>query len=227
MTKLFNVNGTDITISRGDTGALRIGANVKRKDTGADYTFGERDRALFSIKNSRGELKRQKAYPMVNNAFIVVFTNQDTENLDSGAYTWDVRYIINPYYEGMAPGLEPGESWVEYSQLTFPIYAGQKCIHNYICYYANQNILTAEAWTEAHWTEFWPDYGDLSFPVAAGTRCKHSGTYYIANQQIASSEEWTSAHWNHADYRTPVDGDQVITPNLPMSMNMLTVVGEI
>ena len=225
---MFKVEGTNIIVSRGDTGALRLRANVTRLDTGTAYTFGERDRALFSIKTGQGQLVREKAYPMTNNVFIVVFTNQDTEDLPAGSnYSWDVRYIINPHYEGMAPGLEPGESWVEYSQLTFPIYAGQKCVHGYVCYYANQNILTAEAWTEAHWTEFWPDYGDLSFPVASGTRCMHSGTYYIAKQNIATSEDWTPSHWFFADYRKPVDGDQVITPKTPMNMNLLTVVGEV
>lgn len=128
---MFRVEGTNIIISRGDTGALRIHANATRQDTGTPYTFGERDRAVFSIKDNKGELKRQKAYTLTNNAFIVVFTNQDTENLTAGnGYTWDVRYAINAYFDD-----------------------------------------------EAH-------------------------------QHV-------------------VDGDQVITPNTPMSMNLLTVVGEI
>ena len=177
---MFSVEGTNITISRGDTGAIRFHANVTRLDTGEAYTFGERDRALFSIKDATGTLKRQKAYPMVNNAFIVVFTNQDTENLTAGAgYTWDIRYAINPYYEDDPP-------------------AGT-----------------------------WTPYDELTFPVAKDTKCMHGGTYYIAKQDISTSEEWTQGHWAYADYRKPVDGDQVITPNTPMSMNMLTVVGEI
>lgn len=176
---MFSVEETNITISRGDTGAVRMHANVTRRDTGAAYTFGERDRAVFSIKNGQGALVRQKAYPMVNNAFIVVFTNQDTENLNPGGYTWDIRYVINPYYDTDPP-------------------AGT-----------------------------WTDYDELQFPVAKDTKCMHGGTYYIAKQDISTSEEWTSAHWMCTDFRKPVDGDQVITPKLPMNMNMLTVVGEI
>lgn len=223
MIKLFLVNGTDITISRGDTGAVRINANATRADLHTPYTFGERDRAVFSIKDSAGTLKRQKAYPLVNNAFISVFTNQDTENVGAGGYTWDVRYVINPYYDKEVPG----GPWTPYENLTFPLAEGTPCEHSGTMYYAKQAIQTAENWTASHWKEAWPPYSSLTFPVAAGTQCSHGGTYYTAKQAIQTSEEWTSSHWSFADHRVPIDGDQVITPNTPMGMNMLTVVGEI
>lgn len=176
---MFEVDGTNITLSRGDTGAIRFHAKVKRRDTGADYTFGERDRAVFTIKSNSGQLVKQRSYPMEDNWFTVVFFNQDTDTFAPGGYTWDVRYVINPFYADDPP-------------------AGT-----------------------------WPDYSDLTFPVALGDKCMHEGTYYTANQAIASSEEWTPAHWNFADYRIPVDGDQVVTPNTPMNMQLLTVVGDI
>lgn len=176
---MFNVDGTNITLSRGDTGALRLTANATRRDTGAAYTFGERDRAVFSIKAGNGQLVKQKSYPLVENKFTVIFMNQDTDNLNPGGYSWDVRYVINPYYD-----TDPPEGT-------------------------------------------WPNYADLTFPVTSGTKCMHEGTYYMSNQAISTSEDWTPAHWNFMDYRIPVDGDQVITPNTPMSMNLLTVVGEI
>lgn len=176
---MFEVDGTNITLSRGDTGAVKFHAAAKRRDTGADYTFGERDRAVFTIKSTSGQMVKQRAYPMDANWFTVVFYNQDTDTLNPGGYSWDVRYVINPYYADDPP-------------------AGE-----------------------------WPDYGDLTFPVTAGTQCMHEGTYYTANQAIATSEEWTAAHWDFADFRIPVDGDQVITPNTPMNMQLLTVVGDI
>ena len=49
----------------------------------------------------------------------------------------------------------------------------------------------------------------------------------MSTQVISTSEDWTPAHWMAMDYRIPVDGDQVVTPNLPMNMNLLTVVGDI
>ena len=110
----------EIRLSRGDTGAIIIAVE--------GHDFGEDDRALFSIKSGNGQVVKQKAYAIVNNQFMVTFYNADTDTLAPGGYTWDVRYVIHPYYN---------------------------------------------------------DSGDI------------------------------------------VDGDQVITPNLPMTCNLLTVVGEI
>lgn len=221
--KMFNVEGTTITMSVGDTGALKITANVTRRDTGGAYTFGERDRALFSIKMGDGKIVKQKSYQMTDNVFTVVFFNSDTDQLGAGSFMWDVRYIINPYYDTEMP-MGP---WPAYDTLVFPIAEGQKCLHDDVCYIANQDIDEEEEWTAAHWDEAWTDYSDLTFPVAAGTFAEHEGTYYIANQDISSSEDWTASHWQCVDNRIPSDGDQVITPNTPMSMNMLTIVGEI
>ena len=176
---MFNVTNNEIILSRGDTGALEVEADATRADTGEAYTFGERDRGVFSIKNSAGTIVKQKAYPIVNNMFTVIFLNSDTDKLPVGGYSWDVRYVINPYYDDAPP------------------------------------------------SGTWTDYGDLSFPIAKGDHCMHEGTYYVANQAITNSETWTPAHWDFVDYRIPVDGDQVITPENPMAMNLLTVVGDI
>lgn len=94
---MFNVDGYNITLSRGDTGAMRVSATATLG--GSPFTFGEDDRALFSIKNATGEIVKEVASPMENNEFMVYFFNQDTDSLSPGAYTWDVRYIINPYYD--------------------------------------------------------------------------------------------------------------------------------
>ena len=88
---MFNVEGNTITLSRGDTGALTI--------TATGYTFGENDRALFSIKNSAGTVVKQQIYAMTNNVFQVTFFNADTDNLSPGTFSWDVRYVIHPYYD--------------------------------------------------------------------------------------------------------------------------------
>ena len=88
---MFNVDGTTITLSRGDTGAITI--------TAEGYPFGEDDRALFSIKNGAGQLVKQKICQMTDNVFTVTFFNADTDTLSPGAYSWDVRYVIHPYYD--------------------------------------------------------------------------------------------------------------------------------
>ena len=90
---MFNVEDYTITISRGDTGALKITADT-------DHVFDSIDRALFSIKNAIGEVVKQQAYELdENKAFVVSFFNSDTDNLPAGSFTWDVRYIIHPYYD--------------------------------------------------------------------------------------------------------------------------------
>ena len=90
---MFGVEGYTITLSRGDTGAIKFTAYT-------DYTFAAEDRALFSIKNAIGEVVKQAAFELdENNSFTVSFFNADTDNLSAGSYSWDVRYIIHPYYD--------------------------------------------------------------------------------------------------------------------------------
>ena len=93
---MFDVTGYNISLSRGDTGAMTVNATATLE--GSAYTFDEDDRALFSIKNNNGEIVYQKAYEMTDNSFTVYFLNADTDDLSPGDYSWDVRYIIHPYY---------------------------------------------------------------------------------------------------------------------------------
>ena len=90
---MFSIQGYNIVLSRGDTGAVKITADT-------DYEFTSNDRALFSVKNAIGEVVKQAAFAIdENNAFTVTFFNADTDSLSAGTYSWDVRYIINPYYD--------------------------------------------------------------------------------------------------------------------------------
>ena len=90
---MFNVEDTVISLSRGDTGAIKFIADTT-------YTFAAEDRALFSIKNGNGEVVKESAFELdENKAFVVTFFNADTDNLPPGSYNWDVRYIVNPYYD--------------------------------------------------------------------------------------------------------------------------------
>lgn len=97
---MFKVEGTTITISKGDTGALKITANATIRGSEEPYQFGPDDRALFTIKSGNGQIVKQQAYAMSENVFYVHFLNSDTDQFAAGGYTWDVRYVINPYYDG-------------------------------------------------------------------------------------------------------------------------------
>lgn len=88
---MFIVEGDNITMSRGDTGALTI--------TAEGYNFGVDDRALFSVRNQFGTIVIQRVFEMENNAFTMTFFNSDTDKQKIGNYTWDVRYVINPSYD--------------------------------------------------------------------------------------------------------------------------------
>ena len=90
---MFIVDGFSIRLSRGDTGAIKITADT-------DQVFTADDRAIFSVKNPTGEVVKQAVYPLdANKSFTVSFFNSDTDNLAAGSYSWDVRYIIHPYYD--------------------------------------------------------------------------------------------------------------------------------
>ena len=93
---MFSVDGYNISLSRGDTGGMKVNATATLN--GEPFTFGSDDRALFSIKNGQGELVKEKVAQMTNNSFVVYFLNADTDQLAPGQYSWDVRYIIHPYY---------------------------------------------------------------------------------------------------------------------------------
>lgn len=90
---MFAVDGYTISLSRGDTGAIKV-------NTQTDYTFASNDRALFAIKNSLGETVREELHEIEEDkSFIINFTNPDTDTLPFGTYAWDVRYVINPHYD--------------------------------------------------------------------------------------------------------------------------------
>lgn len=85
-----------IHLSRGDTASFVIRA------TG--HTFAAEDRALFTLKNSSGNIIFEEAYSLTdatlgNGAFQVDLHNPDTDALATGLYSWDVRYVLGPYYD--------------------------------------------------------------------------------------------------------------------------------
>lgn len=94
---MFKVEGYNIQLSRGDTGAMRVVAEATLE--GEPFTFSADDRALFSIKNGQGEVVKEKVAQMTDNEFTVYFLNADTDKLAPATYSWDVRYIIHPYYD--------------------------------------------------------------------------------------------------------------------------------
>lgn len=86
-----------ISLSVGDTAAFTVTAE-------GGYTFAEEDRALLTIKDGGGVVVLERVYALAgedqeNGVFTVNLSNADTDQLTPGAYSWDVRYVINPYYD--------------------------------------------------------------------------------------------------------------------------------
>lgn len=96
---MFAVNEEtgEIQLSVGDTAAFKITAT-------GDYTFEAADRALFTVKDSSGAVVLERVYPLAeadpgNGVFVVMLSNADTDYLQPGVYSWDVRYVLTPYYD--------------------------------------------------------------------------------------------------------------------------------
>ena len=87
---MVDPNTKTIRMHRGDTGSLTI------RVTG--YTYGEDDRAVFTVKSPSGTVVMERVYPLAENAFVVTFANGDTDYLAAGNYKWDVRYVVDPTY---------------------------------------------------------------------------------------------------------------------------------
>lgn len=91
---MFDVDGMKVSITVGDTGAVRI--------RGIGHRFNAEDRAVFSVKTGNGSVIMQRVFDGLetDGSFVVYFHSQDTIGRAAGSYQWDVRYLIHPYYDG-------------------------------------------------------------------------------------------------------------------------------
>lgn len=98
---MFNVNETTgaVELNAGDTGAWFVDA--ERDD---DEPFTEDDRAVFTVKNMNGETVMERIYSLAdenlgNGTIHVQLDNDDTDDWDPGQYTWEIRYVVDPYWQ--------------------------------------------------------------------------------------------------------------------------------
>ena len=100
----YNSTGTEITMHAGDTGAFKVHAT---RATGADWT--DADRMLFTIRNGAGDIVLQRFYRLDddeglgNGVVEIQFHNNDTDQWESGQYSIERRYDINPRWDGDPP----------------------------------------------------------------------------------------------------------------------------
>lgn len=100
---MFDVNGMTITMTVGDTGAMKI------RITG--YELQTDDAVLFTVKTGNGSIMMDRVFTNKqdvpwdgriesDNSIIVCFHNSDTEGFSAGSYMWDIRVVINAYRNG-------------------------------------------------------------------------------------------------------------------------------
>ena len=99
-----NLNTMDITMHRGDTGAFFVGA-TKASET----AWTSDDRMLFTIKDAQGVTVLQRFYRLddqweVGDGIVLIeFHNSDTDTWEPGQYSMELRFDIDPIWNGTAP----------------------------------------------------------------------------------------------------------------------------
>lgn len=96
---MVDANTGMIEMNVGDTGAFEIAG--ERTD-GVDFTAD--DRAVLTVKNAAGAIVIERIYPLAddelgNGVALVQLHNNDTDSLEPGIYTWEVRFVVHPYYD--------------------------------------------------------------------------------------------------------------------------------
>ena len=95
-----------ITMHRGDTGAFIVSA---ARASGADWT--ENDRMIFSVSGPGG-LKVKRYYRLDEDRtsvdldpgkVLIEFHNDDTDKWEIGTYSTELRFVIDPVWDGTAP----------------------------------------------------------------------------------------------------------------------------
>lgn len=83
---MFKVVSNNITITRGDTGTLKV--NIEAPD-GTDYEMQEGDTAVLTVKQSTADKTPLFQLPIVDG--IAKIKPSDTEALDYGSYVYDCQ----------------------------------------------------------------------------------------------------------------------------------------
>lgn len=87
-----------VEMNVGDTGAWFVDA--ERDD---DVPFTEDDRAVFTIQDQSGETVLERVYGLAddglgNGTILIQLDNDDTDDWEPGSYSYEIRYVVNPYY---------------------------------------------------------------------------------------------------------------------------------
>lgn len=93
---MFQLNGTHLTLTQGDTGLLTIRT--------AGYALTENDCALFTVKRRNGGVLCEMALtPLDDSVVQIPFTNELTDDWKADEYEWDVRFVLDAQMDDGKP----------------------------------------------------------------------------------------------------------------------------
>ena len=103
---MFNINLStmDITMHAGDTGSFKVHGS---RESGAEWTSA--DRMLFTVRSQSGEIVLQRfyrlddQYDLGDGTVLIEFHNDDTDTWDAGQYYTELRFDVDPIWNGTAP----------------------------------------------------------------------------------------------------------------------------
>ena len=87
---MFVIRDREITMHRGDTGALTV------RVTGA--SFASADRAIFTVCDAQKNIMLEQVCEVTNGAFTVTFANGTSDQWPAGNYYYQIRYAFSPEY---------------------------------------------------------------------------------------------------------------------------------
>lgn len=96
-----DLNTMDIHMNRGDTGSFKLKAT---RESGTAWT--EDDRMLFTVKDGAGVIRMQRIYrlddqwDLGDGVVLIEFHNDDTDDWEPGTYTTEVRFDVDPVWNG-------------------------------------------------------------------------------------------------------------------------------
>lgn len=101
----FDKDTGNISMNSGDTGSFWVHAVLGNED---EWT--EDSRMLFTVRNSQGEIVMQRIYRLDDQWdqgdgwVLIEFHNSDTDEWESGQYTMERRYNVDPIWNGTPSG---------------------------------------------------------------------------------------------------------------------------
>lgn len=94
----------DIKMNAGDTGSFKVHGE---RESGTEWTAD--DRMLFTVRNAQKEVVLQRfyrlddAFGLGNGMVLIEFHNDDTDSWEPGMYDVEMRFDVDPVWDGSAP----------------------------------------------------------------------------------------------------------------------------